>query len=118
MLIPELQRGKAARAEVAELKENMKVEAEQTEVAVKLQALQRGNAARAEVAQMKQHAEQEHAALRMQAIHRGNQARSELSAKSKDDAQNDEAEVFPGLSAFCRSMVEMRCCLCGRCRCF
>ena len=72
-----MQRGKAARAEVQEKKD----EIEQTGVAVKLQSMVRGKAAREEVAGMKEEQEQTEVAVKLQAMQRGKLARAEVQEK-------------------------------------
>jgi adenylate kinase family enzyme len=71
--IQAIQRGKEARAEVQELRE-------QTKAATKIQAIQRGKEARAEMEEKKQ------AAAKIQAIKRGNDARAELEKSSSPPA--------------------------------
>ena len=74
--IQAVHRGKAARKEVEERKE-------QEAAAVKIQAVHRGKAARKEVEERK---EQEAAAVKIQAVHRGKAARKEVEERKEQEA--------------------------------
>ena len=76
MKIQAVHRGKAARKEVEERKE-------QEAAAVKIQAVHRGKAARKEVEERK---EQEAAAVKIQAVHRGKAARKEVEERKEQEA--------------------------------
>merc|ERR1712166_424607 len=85
-----LHRGKSARKEVEQIKE----EKDQHNAATKMQALHRGKSARKEVEQIKEEKEQHNAATKMQALHRGKSTRKETELrKQKINNEMDDTET-------------------------
>eukprot|EP01065_Artemidia_motanka_P008690 TRINITY_DN14378_c0_g1_i1.p1 TRINITY_DN14378_c0_g1~~TRINITY_DN14378_c0_g1_i1.p1 ORF type:complete len:521 (+),score=82.20 TRINITY_DN14378_c0_g1_i1:62-1624(+) len=87
--IQALQRGREARREAEERKQERK---EQSEAASKIQALKRGREARREVEELKkERAEQNDAASKIQALQRGKEARRAAEEKRQQRQEENEA---------------------------